>query len=101
MKPFKPFGGCASTTLAVTQTSANVAIPGPEARGLTLLISNVGSAWAYIRTGESGVTADTAAGMPIGPGTTQSLDLSDSTHLAAICATGQTTTLYLTPGEGM
>jgi hypothetical protein len=87
----------ATATLSVTATSSNAALGGT---GSQVVFQNAGPNTAFVAFGSSTVTA-TTAGFPVLNG--QSLQLTrpaDATHMAAICASTQTATLYATPGEG-
>lgn len=74
--------------------------------GLTdgpVAVTNLGPNKAFIRFGGSSVTAvvpGSAGDYPVLAGTTQILDRGSSTTVAAICATGETATLYFSSGQG-
>lgn len=96
--PFTPSASGANVSLAVTTSTANVAL-GP---GATQVVQNIGSAPAYLKFGGSGVTAATTDTLllpggcwPFGAGIANVSD-----HLAAITASG-TATLAITGGTGL
>lgn len=85
--------------ISATQASSRVAIPGTEG-GKTLRICNAGSAWAFAKGGDSTVVAATTD-TPLGPGAIETFTLgSGDTHIAAICATGQSAALFIQRGIG-
>lgn len=98
----------ANSTIAVTDTSQRVALPGGQTS--TIVVKNVGASECFIASGDSSVTA-TAGGaataasdgsFSIPPGEIGSYTISPiATHIAAICATGITTTLRISRGEGV
>ena len=97
--PFCPNPG-GTTTLAVSSTSASVALP--SGAGSVAVTNLTGSAVCFVRFGASGLTASVpgnAGDYPILPGATQVLDAGNATYLAAITASG-TATLYITAGAG-
>lgn len=100
---FAPFD-IDTTSIAVTQSSGTTAItlPGADAAppgALNVRIYNAGSAVAYVRFGDSSITATTAK-VPIPPGAVEIFAFGGCTHIAAIADTGLTTTLKITPGRG-
>jgi len=99
MRAFKPAVG-GTVSLAVTTTSASVAmllVPDSEHQ---VRLYNAGSATVFVNRGGSGVTA-TTSNMPLPAGAVEVLTYTGSaTHLAAITASG-TATLYATVGEGI
>lgn len=86
-------------TLSVTAASSFTAlaiVPGED-----LLVQNCGSNLAYIRFGAESLTA-TAASLPILPNgafITRRDELRDL-YFAAICDSGNTTIMKVTPGSG-
>jgi hypothetical protein len=95
-------------TIAVTATSQAIALQGA---GAVVLVQNVGSGECFIAVGDSTVTAVAAAATPatdatdgsmsVPPGVVASYSVPlSATHLAAVCATGGTTTLRVSRGEG-
>lgn len=116
--PCRPVRPLVSTTLSVTASSAAIdlptnaepspsGIPG-DAMGRTLVLMNVGDAEAFYEIGSSGsvtATAPTTDGVahshPIPPGAIFSLSISYSDMaIAAICLSGQTTSLRMSLGNG-
>jgi hypothetical protein len=99
MQAFTP-GAVLTVNLAVTATTGNVAIVGSSNQ---LLLTNAGGNDCFIELGTASTQeAATTTGMPVLARDkiliTRNLD---QDYIAAICASGQTTTLYITPGEGI
>lgn len=93
--------------IAVTSTSGNTKIH--QTNGLlnmSCLVYNAGPNDCFVETGVSGVTAilpttgGTLGSMPIPAGVAMTVRLTDQ-YLGAICAAGNTATLYVHPGEGV
>lgn len=95
-----PFTPAATVTLAVTETSASVALPA----GLSdqvMVTSAPGSSLAFIQFGDGAVEATEASSTPILPTAAYTFTIGpDATHAAGITATGDTATLYFTRGQG-
>lgn len=97
------FQPLASTTLAVTDTTARVALPvlpsGPVVSDIR--IANAGSTDCFFAFGNSAVAAlDDGTSVYLKAGAVELFRCADAdTHLAAITASG-TTTLYISRGEG-
>lgn len=97
---FQPKPG-ATVSLAVIASSNNAAIDsGGVAKARKWRVYNAGSAVAFVSFGGSDVTASTATGTPIPPGAVEVFQPSGATHIAGITASGSTS-LYITPGEGI
>jgi hypothetical protein len=94
--PFQP--GLPTVTLAVTATTARVQVQ-PSGNNKSIRVFNSGTVPVFIACGDSAITATTAAGMPIAPGTVEIIGCT-VTHIAGIAASG-TASVYLTPGNGM
>lgn len=97
---FRP--AAATVNIDVGASSAAVDLKAP-ACGRQIRVMNNGSATAWITFGKSDVAATMAAGIPVGPGVTEVLDIAEYdlvTHVAAIAA-GSTGRIYFTPGEGL
>lgn len=98
-----------TVALDVTATTASVALPAkPEVSGRTLRIYNGGTTPAFIALGTSTIeaviptNAAAANGFPIAPGAETGIQVEGQpTHLAAIMATGETATIYITQGHGI
>lgn len=96
--------------LAVTDTShAATQIVGSTTLGsYQVILNNAGANTAFINIGQNSSVAAAviptdgtpAAGYPILGGSIQTLSLAPNSWLTAICATGLTTTLYITPVGG-
>lgn len=105
MDAFKAVAG-GTLALAVTATTARKQVYTTAKRGSTWLVENIGPSRCFVKGGDATVEAtvpstSAAGGMPLPVGTVQSLRFGDATYLAAICDTGGTATLYITPGEGV
>jgi len=94
VQPFSPTA--TPVTLAVTASSARVALPSTSP---TALIVNTGSNAAYIVLGNSSVVA-TTSNLLLNPGCPFAHNSSGQTYLAAITATS-TTTLSISTGSGL
>lgn len=93
------FSGAATVTIAVTTSSASVAIGNQtDVGGASVRVANTGTGLAFIAFGKGSATA-TTSGLPILPGTVEAFEIGSATYVAAITATGSTT-LYFTPGMG-
>lgn len=94
--PFSPANG-ATKKLTVTSNSSSDTFAGVHQ---TVKVYNFGPNKAFIRYGNGAQTALTTD-MPIAPGNTEIFTLPPQvTTVAAICDTGETATVYATPGEG-
>lgn len=101
MQSIRPFGWVGATVnTAVTGTSANVAITRSGIGTQTIRVANIGTVTIFIEMGtSSGITATTAASMPVLANTVETFLLPNNiTHLAAI-ASGAGSTMYVTTGE--
>ena len=88
-----------TVTVAATTTSGStqVALIG---NGRNVLITNAGTATAFVELGSSSATAATTTGLPVLSGEILCLGRPDaSTHAVAITASG-TATVYVTTGDG-
>lgn len=103
------FYASAANTIAfdVTDTTDRVAL---SYGGPTIRIFNAGDGIVFIEKGGSSVTATiptdggSAGSMPIAPGRETGITITPIegvTHIAAICPSGETATLYITPGNGI
>lgn len=89
----------ATVTVAATTTSGStrVALVGG---GPNLLVTNAGTATAFVEIGSSTATAATTTGFPVLSGMCVSIGRpAGSTHAVAITASG-TATVYVTTGDG-
>ena len=92
-------------------TTFRYCIFGTYGRDLADLLLRQNGDFAFVDIGDSTVvvvepTTGVAGGQPVPPGayfSTQRLDPENATrtHLAAICKTDETTTLYITSGRGL
>lgn len=102
MRPFRPIG---SVLINVTAVSAATALPGSIAsvQMPTIRLYNAGPHDCFVVPGGSDAVAvadGTAMIVPAGSIEVFHL-LPHDTHLAAICASGQTAALHVTRGEGI
>jgi len=92
---FKP---ASTATLAVTAVSGAAAI---NANCPTLELQNAGDNACFVAWAPSGAVA-TTGGYSVLPGQSKTITIEQGhASLAAICAAGLTTTLYITSGEGL
>lgn len=116
--PLEPFSGGSGCFIVCSGTSANVQIPGsspvvPTPSPNSVYIQNVGTNWAFVQFGSSSsvsATAPAASGTGscstgIPPGASVVLSLLGEgqlifTWVAAVCQSGQTTTLQITLAMG-
>jgi P pilus assembly chaperone PapD len=102
MSAIRPVG---TVSLAATSTTGSVALTA-RGGGNSVVVSNKGPNWVHVKFGDSNVTAALPAGAtagdtPVGPGVQMTLRRDDgNTHMAAICAAGETATVWATGGEG-
>ena len=99
----KAFAPSPGRTVNVDVSSSSQAVPLGLAGPGQIRVMNDGSATVWLNWGLSGVTATTAAGMPIGPGVHEVITIRNfgaATYMAAIAA-GSTGKIYFTPGEGI
>jgi hypothetical protein len=107
VQPFSPdFANTKS--ISATSTSANVAIAavdfntGTLGQGYNVMrIVNAGPNTVFLRWGTASTTTALATDMPMLAGTVEVFTNSpDTSYVAAICASAQTATVYITCGEG-
>lgn len=84
-------------TASVTATSAASEL-GKGSKSLCL--TNTGDKVAYVRIGESGLTATTADYAVIGGSQVTISKFMDHTHIAYVCGGSDSTSLHIIPGEG-
>lgn len=105
IQAFQPFDGGAGKRLSVTTSTGSVAIPGTQTddRGrLRVLVTNGGSVSAFVRMGQSGVTASLDC-LEVLPGCAYLLTPPQTNpsgvYLAAITEVGATN-VQVTAGQG-
>jgi len=100
--PNYAFNPGVTISLSVTATSATAAMP--TGAGTVFRVINAGGNLAFFTTATATGSSATAGGTtstPIIAGGTELFTLDPSgTFFAAVCATGGTTTLYVTRGQG-
>lgn len=89
-----------TVTLSATQATASVAVPGgTKSRRRIRVRIPAGDDTVFLAFGGSGVTA-ALTDMPMHAGTTEYFTLLEGqTHVAAICASTETATVYITEGS--
>ncbi len=106
---FRPNPGSASKVIAVTSTSTTTPVQVKDGikNATERMFYNAGPNDCWMAWGASNVAAviptlaDTAAtGIAIPAGAVIVLGIPPDAYFAAICASGQTASLYITPGEG-
>jgi len=103
---FRVFNPVASTKLAVTSTTGNVALPGSfgNAQIRRVRLVNEGDGEVWVKFGDNAVTA-VNDGTDMYLGATKSAEIfqpqQSATHIAAISSSGETATLFITTGEGI
>lgn len=85
--------------LAVTASSARVALPANTTAYGAVTVVNYGTKDAFVALGNSSVAATTSS-IPIRAGKHLTLKIGAATNLAAICGGADTTTLDLYQGNG-
>lgn len=94
-----------TVSLAVTDASGSRQFNMQQGDEFAVRVANLGAKTAFVRFGPSDVTAAIPSGATKGdvalPAGAVEIFSTQQPYLAAICATGETTTLYITPGEGM
>jgi hypothetical protein len=96
VNPFQPKPG-ATASLSATATSATATLPDGE----HMRLHNQGSFSVFVRLGATGTTAVTSD-MELVPGMIEVVAVAPSqTHIAGVCASGESTTLHVQGGEGL
>ena len=83
-------------TMSVTQSSSSISI---DDTCNSIRVYNAGPSLCFIRKGRGSTTA-TTSNMPVPPGIVEVFGTNKADTVAAICASGLTTTLYVTQGTG-
>ena len=92
-----PFSPGETLTLAVTDASSSATFGTAGAQASVIEVQNLGTLTCFIAFGASATTA----GYPIGAGQSKVVSKAPGVaQIAANCATGQTTTLCVTAGQG-
>lgn len=89
----------ATQTISASTTSARVLVDNTGANGDHLMVLNESSAIAYVKGGDSSVTA-TIADYPVAPGKEIIRLPNQTTHVAAILKAG-TGSVYVCKGQGI
>jgi hypothetical protein len=101
---FQPFEGGGGVRLTCTTNTSSAAVPGTQASDNTrVLVTNGGSISAFVRFGQSGVTASLNS-MEVLPGTTQVFSVPyvapSGLYVAGITESGSTK-ISVTAGRGV
>lgn len=98
VQPFSP-QPTGTITISATQTAASTAFPTLGAS--CYLIQNIGANTVFHTVTVSAATAAVATSTPVPAGAIMVFSMSQgSAFVNNICASGQTATVYVTPGEG-
>jgi len=91
-----------TVSLSATDSTSRVQFAGPQTQDKTIAVWNSTSEEAFIEIGDSTVNAVLTTSMPIPGGAYLVIGAPDNKgdYIAGICNTAQTTTLYITPGQG-
>ena len=102
---FQPVGNTVVFDASETSGAKEIALP-TNATASDVLVTNSGTKTAFIAFGTATLTATVptsgaaANGTPVLPGAIMVFDRVVNTWAAVVCAAGETTTLYVTPGVG-
>jgi hypothetical protein len=105
---FSPQGNSAALAVTATSTAAPIQVKGNNNNATQRMFYNGGTKDCFIcgaATSAGAVAVVPTAGspslgVPIPAGAIMALTFAPNTYFAAICAGSDTTTLYITPGEG-
>lgn len=96
--PFAPMAA-GTITISATQTNAQTALKAPGRS--QVMIYNAGTKTVFVEFGTGSTVAAVATGTPIPVGAVLVLSIDPAaTHIATICNTGETATVYVTVGKG-
>ena len=101
LAPFEP-SPAASIQIAATATGSSTALPViPINAPIQYVLTNLGSSSVFVAVGTSATTCTAVTGYPIPASSHRVITVNlGKTAIYAICATGQSTTLSCTPGNG-
>ncbi len=105
-KPFVP-NDASTVTISATATNATTALVNPGKGPYQVRLYNSGFKTVFIRFGTSNAVTAALTDIPVPPGALEIITLeggvpaSPITHVAAICAATEVTTLYVTTGFGI
>jgi hypothetical protein len=99
---FSPFnGGASGQNLVTSSASSSVDVTGiGRGKADVIRVANTGSGSAWIVVGSVGIVA-TSAGMAIPPGAVEIFGVGALPTLAALSASGTSTTLNIVSGNGV
>jgi hypothetical protein len=90
-----------TVNIAATATSASVTLSDSATNSSNMRVYNAGPSTVFLRVGVAAQTASATADMPIPAGGVENFYKGKADTVAAVCASGGTATVYLTPGEGV
>lgn len=105
---FSPQGNTAALSVTSTSTATPIQVQGGINNATQRMFYNGGTKDCFICGASSAAAAiavvptagNPSLGTPIAAGAILTLSFAPNTYFAAICAGSDTTTLYITPGEG-
>lgn len=98
VQPFSP-QNTATITISASQTAASTAFPTSSAS--CYMIQNAGPNTVFHTVTVAAATASTSTSTPVLAGAIMVFSMPEgSAFVNNICASGQTATVYVTPGEG-
>ena len=104
----KPFvaNDASTVTISATSSTSTTALTSPAKGLFQVRLYNAGTKVVFVRFGTSGSVVAAITDIPIPPGALEVMSLEGNTsapitHIAAICAATETTTLYVTTGIGI
>jgi len=100
LPPLAAFNPTGQTVMSVTTSSASAALPTyglSTPTATTLLVSNVGSSYAYVNLGTSAVTASSAVGFVV-PANSVSIPIAIRSASYVAASGAGSTTLVITTG---
>lgn len=99
--PF-PFGPQLGETVSISATDTSGSTTISMNHGGSLVVTNSGSSLCYISFGQGSAPTATTSDYPVLATSQQTITVpEDVTHVAAICESGDTTTVKFSPGEGL
>lgn len=97
--PFTP-SVAGTKTIAATATNTSQALNAVDANVSALRVANAGPNIAFVTWGIGAQTASVTTSVPVMSGTVEVFDKGLADTVAVICASTQTATVYVSPGEG-
>lgn len=104
---FTPSGNTAALSATDVSTATPIQVKGGNNNATQRKLYNAGTKDCFLAWGPSAtltaaipVAGTPANGMPVAAGEISVESFPPNAYFAVVCASGQTTTLYITPGEG-